>query len=281
MEYEMEELLPIVAKLAERYTGGESTSLTYERAEQLMGAVLYCIHEVTAMQTNAVLGEVLSAQRAYEIGSRRVVEKVKQTLHDYNEIMAGFCDYENQCLHDTFVKGLPEFFKWYDPKFNPQNTMLTLDYPVLRDLSASSGIDRISEYVACIRAEQRFLGKFAKTHIRKILGQYSRQHRSMIENLCEIVFTSTVGHMLAGKPLQEMWFDESDYARIACAVLSADQERWKEHLEAATQRLVTEYYDGDQELLLYLSGMLNDVSARFRTAAEHGSLNVLVGSAEP
>ena len=28
-----------------RYCGYENSSLTYEKAEQLMGAVLYCIHE--------------------------------------------------------------------------------------------------------------------------------------------------------------------------------------------------------------------------------------------
>ena len=37
----MEELVPIVGKLAEKYTSHESTSITYEKAEQLMGAVLY------------------------------------------------------------------------------------------------------------------------------------------------------------------------------------------------------------------------------------------------
>ena len=41
MNYEMEELVPIVGKLAEKYTSRESTSIPYEKAEQLMGAVLY------------------------------------------------------------------------------------------------------------------------------------------------------------------------------------------------------------------------------------------------
>ena len=37
--------MPIVAELADKYTGKESTSITYEKARQLMEAVLYCIHE--------------------------------------------------------------------------------------------------------------------------------------------------------------------------------------------------------------------------------------------
>ena len=46
MNYEMEELLPVVGRLAEKYTSFENTSMTYEKAEQLMGAVLYCIREM-------------------------------------------------------------------------------------------------------------------------------------------------------------------------------------------------------------------------------------------
>ena len=44
--FSMEELLPIVAELAEKYTSGESSSVTYERAQGLMQAVLYCINEL-------------------------------------------------------------------------------------------------------------------------------------------------------------------------------------------------------------------------------------------
>ena len=33
MDYEMEELVPIVGKLAEKYTAHESTSITYEKAD--------------------------------------------------------------------------------------------------------------------------------------------------------------------------------------------------------------------------------------------------------
>lgn len=47
--------------------------------------------------------------------------------------------------------------KWYDVKFEPQNIILPLDYPVLKDLSAYTGIDRIYEFILCIHLEQRFL----------------------------------------------------------------------------------------------------------------------------
>ena len=52
MEYEMEELITIVGRLAEKYNAHESTSMTYEKAEQLMEAILYCIHETIKLSPN-------------------------------------------------------------------------------------------------------------------------------------------------------------------------------------------------------------------------------------
>lgn len=43
--YPLQELLPLVARLAEKYTGFDSSSVTYERAQMLMEAVIYCIRE--------------------------------------------------------------------------------------------------------------------------------------------------------------------------------------------------------------------------------------------
>lgn len=193
MNYAMEELMPVVAMLAEKYTAFESTSLPYEKAEQLMGAVLYCIHE-TELSGNrggnlpqGMPEGTVSVRKAYERGAALVTEKVKKALAMYNEMIPEFSAYGNRCLYDTVVKGLPEFFKWYDVKFAPQDTILTLDYPVTRDLSEYTGIDRIYEYIKCIRREQNFLRTFSEDYVVNILRSYSNEYQDMVENIYEIV----------------------------------------------------------------------------------------------
>ena len=66
IHYEMEELLPIVAELAEKYTSKESTSVSYEKANQLMEAVLYCIHQCEDSE-GLVSKRGLSAGEAYRL----------------------------------------------------------------------------------------------------------------------------------------------------------------------------------------------------------------------
>lgn len=203
---QMEELLPIVGKLAQKYTAGESTSVTYEKAQQLMGAVLYCIHEAEGDNQNAPAekqdmqteemdetGVVerkeqgVSIEEMYETGVAKVVEKTKRALALYNEMLPEFDAYENRCLHDTFVKELPEFFKWYDAKFEPQNTVVMLDYPVREDLSDLEGIDKIEAYINCLNREQKFLSMFPRKEVIAILRNYSSEYRDMVENLGSIV----------------------------------------------------------------------------------------------
>ena len=73
MDYGMSELVPIVGKLAEKYTGHEHTSISYEKAEQLMEAVLYCICETEKENTEfAVQGEKLDVERICCMARKRV-----------------------------------------------------------------------------------------------------------------------------------------------------------------------------------------------------------------
>ena len=45
MQYEMSRLIRLTGWLAEQYTSKDTSSITYETAEMLMEAVLYCINE--------------------------------------------------------------------------------------------------------------------------------------------------------------------------------------------------------------------------------------------
>lgn len=296
MDYEMEELVPLVGKLAEKYTGYESTSITYEKAEQLMEAVIYCICEGEQFVRNPLASaQKIPARQAYEIGLTCVREKVKTALELYNrmlsgtemlpesemlsefeilqksEIKQGFDAFENRCFYDTVIKGLPEFFKWYDPVFEPQNTILTLDYPVLKDLSVYAGIDRIYEYIRCIELEQRFLRIFPGNHVKTILYRYDDRYRSMIENICEIVLTDTLGHMMVRKSLQEP-ISMEDCRRMQELLCRKDACEITALLQKMLKAFLEQYSKAGSELMEYLEYSLQNLSIRLKNAAEHGNI---------
>ena len=277
MDYEIEELVPIVGKLAEKYTSHESTSITYEKAEQLMGAVLYCIHELWESSGNAPsLNEKIPAQRAYEIGAEYVEKKTEEALDLYNRILPEFCHYENKCLYDTFVKGIPEFFKWYDIQFEPQNTILTLDYPILKDISEYTGIDKIFEFIKSIGLEQKFLKLFPAGYVINILSKDNRNWKESMDNICEIVFIHVIGHIMLGKSLTVIELEENDYFYMQEMFEQTALEDIKKHLEAALEIFIKNYYENDRELLNYLSGAISGIVVRLKNAADNKVLGNII-----
>lgn len=277
MDYEMEELVPIVGKVAEKYTSHESTSITYEKAEQLMGAVLYCIHELWESSGNAPsLNKKLSAQRAYEMGAAYVRDKTGKALDLYNRILPEFCHYENKCLYDTFVKGIPEFFKWYDIQFEPQNTILTLDYPLLKDISEYTGIDKIFEFIKAIGLEQKFLKLFPAGYVINILSKDNRNWQESMDNICEIVFIHVIGHIILGKSLTVIELEEDDYSYMQKIFKQATLEDIKKQLTTALEIFIKNYYENDRELLNYLSGAISGIVVRLKNAADNKVLGNII-----
>lgn len=271
MKYKTEELVPIVAKLAEGYTSKESTSITYERAQQFMEAVLYSMQEAEkAEQFSLAQKDALFSEQIYAIGAKCVEEKTKETLYLYNEIMAHFSSYGNLCLKDTVAKGMPEFFKWYDCKYEPQNTILTLDYPIFADLSESTGIDKIHDYLICIQLEQKFLNRFSSEYIIEILEKYDKQYKFMIENICEIVLMNIISHILAEKQMSDLAFEPEDYLKIQTLIQKEELNGLREKLKEAIQLFIREYYENDEKLMEYLFIAVNNISVRMKTAAECG-----------
>lgn len=281
MRYEMEELVPLVRELAEKYTSHESTSITYEKAEQLMEAVLYCIHEAEQPGHNSIIpGNAVSARQVYQTRLQYVNEKTKQALNLYNTILPEFAYYKNRCLFDTFAKGIPEFFKWYDIQFEPQNTILTLDYPVLRDISGHSGIDKIYEFIRCIDLEQRFLKIFPETYVLGILSNYNRQYEDMIENISEIMFMTLIGYSLAEKPLSEPVFNHSDYLKIQKKLLSDNRYEITKQIERVLALFMQEYSGDCNEAADYLMSGTKNILVRMKNAAENNSLYRLFNNQE-
>lgn len=186
-EYSMEELLPLVSDLAFRYTGGEHSSVSYERAQMLMEAVLYCIREYRISQKYALFAGDIPAGEAYRQGKEIVKDKVRALQELYNEMIPEFRDYGCLCLRDTVRKGIPAFLQAYDFRFAPQETLLTLDYPVQENLEHLSGVSRVLAYMKCICEEQANLGKMEEGRVVAILHAYHRDYEYLVENIWEIV----------------------------------------------------------------------------------------------
>lgn len=260
--YETKELIPIVAKLAEKYTSKESTSVTYENARCLMEAVVYCINVCQASHDDNIsyvkgtknqpaTQKKISAEDAYSLGYEKVIQKVRNTQDIYNRMIVDFKAYGNENYYDTVTKGLSGFFKYYNPRFAPHETIITMDYPVLCPIVGMTGINAVEKYVNCIRLEQKFMKAFPEEYIILTLSRFQADYTKQFYNICGIILRHILGHMITEKSLDSLAFDK-DYEALHKILLSCGREQMMTAIKAMLKRLITEHFDDDADMLCYL-----------------------------
>ncbi len=271
--YSSEELVPIVAELAPKYAGYEHSSITYEKAQMLMEGVLYCIRECMESNRHGLLSNELPAKEAYKLGQELVIQKIQKLQTLSNRLMFEFHDYGSQCLKDVVIKGFPSFLANYDFKYAPQETLLTLDYPILKDISALSGIDAVLTYAECIMLEQEFLTKFDNMYVTQILSAYHTDYELLMENICQIVLANLMGHIIVDKPLSAKGFDTEDLKNIAENLSGKCTEETEYYMTNILALLTKRYYNGDERLKDYLCCAIPDIAARVCFGIENHCLH--------
>lgn len=262
--YLPEDLIPIVAELARGYVGSDHTSITYETAQGFMEAVLYCIHEFEDSNSSALPAVQLPAREAYRLGSRFVTEKLRQLNKLYDRLLTDFHPYGSQCLSDTIIRGIPAFLLNYDAKYAPQETILTLDYPVLKKLETLAGIDAVWEYVSCISLEQQFFRKLDSSYILQVLRTYHDSYETLMENICTPVLQNILAYLLLNKPPSPVPFSREEYLQLEEFLFQRSDREPEQLLTQALRRLIDSFFDGDMLLFDYLNHAVSDIATNVR-----------------
>lgn len=274
MSFSMEELLPIVAWLTEKYTSKESTSISYERARQFMEAVIYCIKQCDS-NYELVSSNGVSAKELYQSGFERVTQKVKRTQCAYNEMITNFSAYGNENYNDTVTKAIPAFFRYYDARFAPQETIITLDYPTICPMAESSGINAIAKYVRYISYEQQFMGILPQEYVQDVLFRYQAGYRKQFYNICSVILRHILGHMMIGKSLGQV-ITEKDYEMLQAIILQHERKWIEETFSKLLKGLIEEKYSGDNLMKRYLQADLRDFVTEIQVAAQNDCIQKVV-----
>lgn len=298
VNYNMEELLPLVAKLAFKYTSGESSSVSYETANMLMEAVCYCIRENgredegearefgggSAEKSGESSGgqecrlqerRQMTAAESYRQGFERVLEKTRRAQERYNELTADFRDYGNGNYRDTVLKALPVFFLKYDPGFAPQETVIGLDYPTLQVITEETGIDAVARYLEFIRQEQKFFRRLPEGLAEGTLTRFHEEYRELFCNLCRVPLRHMLASALLGRQPGPA-FTDGEYAELVRLCSGKSREALTEILNRLTERLVVSGWGQDQELLAYLRGDTGDFVAELTEGVRREEMKYVV-----
>lgn len=230
----METLLPAVAALSDRYTSRESSSVTYETANMLLEAVLYCIRECLGESEHIMTSEAMPEPLLlYEKGYEAVLAKVKSANALYEELIEGFTDYGCRNYKDTVLKGMPAFFLKYDARFCPQDHIITLDYPLLAGVPALCGVDQIHDYLHKLLMEKRFLCHFDKAAISGLLSELCPEYGGLyLDNICRPVLCRAVECLILDKPLTDLHLSKEEKEGLRAYFSEMDQGKIRDQKRA-------------------------------------------------
>lgn len=284
LEADLEQIMPIVAKLADKYTSKESSSVSYEVAAMLTEAVVYTVEECFDRENASEIGakekdENLIAQNFetrdlsvfYEKGKDIICRKVYEAKDLYEKIIENFQDYGCVNYRDTILKGFPAFFTKYDYKFQPQNHILSLDYPSLIQNEDLTGIDLILQYLNGIYIEAEFLKKFSATAVRQCVMEGAAGESLQVflkyymGNICDAVLWRAVCCAIADKSVQDLCLEQEDWREIEFFFEGDSVQKARQKIEAIIRLLIQKLNDNGVNIELpveYFSGVSHEYAVR-------------------
>ncbi len=260
-----EELYALLQKMIRRYTSGDSTSVTYAKGQQLMGAILYCIREYEMGSKDLVKGR-MSLEDAYDAGYQMLIEKVVRTREVYQEIQEEYRDFGLICYRETVQEGLPAYFTHYDARYYPQEHILTLDYLPLIDATQAgkvSGAETIYRYVQYLRLEQNLLREYTVEQVREILEDRYVDYTERIINLAGEVMRAILLERWRSIEIAEGMMDKlSEEGKREGLKESQVRDKIKTRLQLELKTYLQERWSGVEleYMIQYYTPVVGDVS---------------------
>lgn len=241
-------LWQLLARQAERYTMGESTSLRRETAQALLesiGLSLEAYFREQGLSPRALLTEdPEELLRAAETTVRRQVERTRLL---YSRACRCVLQEESFSLRET-LNSIGSFFRTYDPSFFAGEIPCDIDYQLSRPVDENlRGVWYLRSWLEQLVSEDVFLRHFDPETIRRLLTAVCPEgHRELLVNLYEPVAAAALGLTLTEGPLDSLSQSRQGWVCLTVLLETPDREKRWQVVEQAGARLARRLELGQQ-----------------------------------
>lgn len=202
----LEQLLALLSAQARLYTGGESTSLPVETAQELFSSILCCL-KLDHNPAPAYLAFLAGGQveRAFALGQRRIQLQLFQGKQLWTALCRSLPPVENRSMTDTLM-GLRSFWARYDPRFFAHQVPCDdIDYQLSQPVPEHLlGINYVNRYLHHLAAENDFLCRFSSRQLIPLLERCCPDYRGLLVNLYQPAAANALGLTLLGADTQSL-----------------------------------------------------------------------------
>ena len=258
---------------AGKYNGIDSTSMTIEKAQDILESMLYTIGVAT--ENGAAKEEILNGSLSLLLDRGRVILKGKQksVKVEWKLLCRELPRIPNVYFLST-MENLGLFFDSYDIYFAAHHTSESIDYwPLCPIPETVKGISYIEEYIHRIQIENDYLNCFEREDVISLCEKYVPDYREALFNLCEPVLTNAIGLSLIGKEVQGLHISAEQREDIYQMLIGRTEreicDMIKESVLSACRQIgMTAENETD-----YLVGTSSGLVVRVWEALKHGDLS--------
>ncbi|MDD3270213.1 MAG: DUF6179 domain-containing protein [Syntrophomonadaceae bacterium] len=282
------QIMALLAESIVRYTGGESTSLKEETAQRIMMSMLYAIDAF--LKSLGAPEDAIAAITAdpikdsYVKGLGLLEVTFEDTKQLYHEIRQNKLDIPIEAYHMT-IDELAQFFNHYDMRFNAQDTIASIDYPLLFDDMQVQGVFYIKQYLEKLALETEFCRLFPSGDIKKLLFNYDRvyrvNYRESLINIFEIVLNNAVFSVMSGGSADVLGITRYQCKYLADMFKAMDYRQCSARISASIGALLGELHIDKPALRAYILRFKTLLIPQLLNALQNESLEHLVILDEP
>ena len=238
-------LYTLLSEETERYTMGESSSVTVETAQSLYRSACFCIGlrlqqagglaEAAALLKEESLSFLFLAGRALV---RVEIARGRALLSALEE--AGFRT-GNLAYLATQTDALPQFFRRYDFFHATHDIPCMIDYPLSLPVTGE-GILYINAYLEQLLFETRFLAAFDPNTVARLLRGHCPEPDEAVINLFAPVYHNAMGRALLKKEIRPLNLRPIDRKALWQLLEGCAEEALSLLLRQAEERLLQELY---------------------------------------
>lgn len=197
------QLIKLLDQEVARYTRYESSSVRIEKAEELMGSMLYVIDEklldIKSVEESLKLLSTKSIEDIFVEGLSLVKERLNRASKWYEKVVATKLPTKHIAYRDT-IESFKDFFPFYEPEFSAQNiTHVSIDYPLAYDPMNEEGVRYVEGYLYKLYLENVFCQHFSDDEIEDLLENSCEDAKEQLINIFELVLFEAIGGRLLGK----------------------------------------------------------------------------------
>lgn len=270
-------LLGLLSKQIEKYTFGESSSVTEESAESLLKSICFSISVALKCQGNVVIASELleheSVEGLFEKGNELIGYYFEDAKRLWIKIKKEGPQISNLAYNDTVFIGLKEFFDWYDYRFSAHEMKGSLDYPLSYDEMDLTGIEYIHEYLTHLDMENIFCSRYDAHSIECLMRGYSSNFREDLVNVFELILANLLGRSILGYSLDRLDISEEDREGLLKQLKKVDKTGLVQKMERGFYEILAFMEVESQVTMEYFKLTLKNIISRVKHNIKLGKLD--------